>query len=132
MLQRLTLVTEYFLAQQNWTAISALRVGGNLSDIAKMDVTVMADWWVPCFFKGCTDVLLSEETVLPLVSLHRAIRNACRQFCIVTEKSHAVWRVITISDSRICLRSHPFLGMVGLPLRTLPTLGSGSFAAMMP
>jgi hypothetical protein len=35
MLQRLTLATEYFLAQQGWTAIYALPVGGNLSDIAK-------------------------------------------------------------------------------------------------
>jgi hypothetical protein len=41
-------------------------------------------------------------------------------------------RRITMSDSRICLRSHPFLGMVELPLCTLPMLESGSFAAMTP
>jgi hypothetical protein len=40
MLQRLTLATEYFLAQQDWTAIYAFPVGGNLSYIANMDVTI--------------------------------------------------------------------------------------------
>jgi hypothetical protein len=39
-------------------------------------------YWCILVWRDCTSISQS---------LHRPVRNACRQFCIVTEKSHAVW-----------------------------------------
>jgi hypothetical protein len=87
------------------------------------------------FFKGYTDVFLYEETVLPSVGVcterresHVGILHSNREKpCGLTRK-----RRITISDSRICPRSHHYSCVVWVPLCTLPTRGSGSFATMTP
>jgi hypothetical protein len=50
---------------------------------------VIFDWWVLCSLKGSTEVFLSEDTVHPLVGV--CTEQWESQFCIVTEKCHAVW-----------------------------------------